>query len=144
MKQQIIANNGSVQNIDSIPSNVKEVYKTVWEMSKKVLVDMMIARNEYICQSQSFNVFDQSPDYKKLTSLHFYAWKRGAKTGLYYLRTKAATDAIKCTVDHNIVVAAENKNKQQQLMMNKNKKEEKEEELKRKIEEEIGCLNCGS
>jgi ribonucleoside-diphosphate reductase alpha chain len=99
MKQKLISANGSVQNIDEIPESIKELYKTVWEISQKVLIDMAADRGAYIDQSQSFNVHIQNPNFGKLTSMHFYAWKKGLKTGMYYLRTKAAADAIKFTVD---------------------------------------------
>lgn len=99
IKNKIIAANGSVQNIDEIPANIKDIYKTVWEIKQKTLLDMAADRGAYICQSQSLNVFVQSPNFAKLTSMHFYAWKKGLKTGMYYLRTKAAADAIKFTVE---------------------------------------------
>lgn len=99
MKQRIIASNGSVQNIDEIPASLKEIYKTVWEIKQKDIIDMAADRGAYICQSQSMNLFVQQPNYAKLTSMHFYGWKKGLKTGMYYLRTKAAVDAIKFTVD---------------------------------------------
>ncbi|MFN3875981.1 MAG: ribonucleoside-diphosphate reductase subunit alpha, partial [Flavobacteriales bacterium] len=99
MKNKIIAANGSVQNIPEIPQNLKELYKTAWEISQKVIIDMAADRGAYICQSQSLNIFMENATFGKLTSMHFYAWKAGLKTGMYYLRTKAATDAIKFTVD---------------------------------------------
>jgi ribonucleoside-diphosphate reductase alpha chain len=99
MKQRIIAHNGSVQNIDEIPDNLKAIYKTVWEIKQKDIIDMAADRGAFICQSQSMNLFVQQPNYAKLTSMHFYGWKKGLKTGMYYLRTKAAVDAIKFTVD---------------------------------------------
>jgi ribonucleoside-diphosphate reductase alpha chain len=99
MKQRIIASNGSVQNIDEIPASLKEIYKTVWEIKQKDIIDMAADRGAYICQSQSMNLFVQQPNYAKLTSMHFYGWKKGLKTGMYYLRTKAAVDAIKFTID---------------------------------------------
>lgn len=98
MKNQIIANNGSIQNIDSIPENIKELYKTVWEIKQRNLIDMAADRGAYICQSQSLNLFVDSPTTSKLTSMHFYAWKKGLKTGMYYLRTQAATQAVQFTV----------------------------------------------
>lgn len=98
MKQRIIAANGSVQGIDEIPENLKEIYKTVWEIKQKNIIDMAADRGAYICQSQSMNLFVQQPNFAKLTSMHFYAWKKGLKTGMYYLRTKSAVDAIKFTV----------------------------------------------
>lgn len=98
MKQKLIAANGSVQSIQEIPQNIKDLYKTVWEISQKKLIDMSADRGAFIDQSQSFNVHMQNPNFGKLTSMHFYAWKKGLKTGMYYLRTKAAADAIKFTV----------------------------------------------
>ena len=99
MKQQLIAANGSIQQFQEIPQNIKDLYKTVWEISQKKLIDMSADRGAYIDQSQSFNVHMQNPNFGKLTSMHFYAWKKGLKTGMYYLRTKAAADAIKFTID---------------------------------------------
>lgn len=99
LKNKLIAANGSVQNITEIPQDIKDLYKTVWEIKQKDLIDMAADRGAYIDQSQSFNVHMQNPNFGKLTSMHFYAWKKGLKTGMYYLRTKAAADAIKFTVD---------------------------------------------
>ncbi|MCP3660823.1 MAG: ribonucleoside-diphosphate reductase subunit alpha [Bacteroidetes bacterium] len=98
MKNMIIASNGSIQNIEGIPQYIKRLYKTVWELSQKVIIDMAADRGAYICQSQSLNIHLQDAHFAKLTSMHFYAWKKGLKTGMYYLRTKAATDAIKFTI----------------------------------------------
>ncbi len=98
MKNEIIRANGSIQHIDIIPDEIKELYKTVWEMSMKDIIDMAADRGVFIDQSQSLNLFVESPNLGKLTSMHFYAWKKGLKTGMYYLRTKSATDAIKFTV----------------------------------------------
>jgi ribonucleoside-diphosphate reductase alpha chain len=100
LKNKIIAANGSVQNIKEIPDNIKALYKTVWEISQKVIINMAADRGAYICQSQSLNLFVQNPNFAKLSSMHFYAWKAGLKTGMYYLRSKAAVDAIKFTVDN--------------------------------------------
>ncbi len=99
LKNKIIIANGSVQNINEIPDNVKALYKTVWEISQKVIINMAADRGAYICQSQSLNLFVQDANFAKLSSMHFYGWKAGLKTGMYYLRTKAAADAIKFTVD---------------------------------------------
>ncbi len=101
LKNKIIASNGSVQNIDEIPLNIKEIYKTVWEIKQRSIIDMSAERGAYICQSQSLNLFIQDANFAKLSSAHFYAWKKGLKTGMYYLRTKAAADAIKFTVDQD-------------------------------------------
>jgi ribonucleoside-diphosphate reductase alpha chain len=99
MKNRLIAANGSIADFPEIPENIKELYKTVWEIKQKDVLDMAADRGAYIDQSQSLNVFIDSPNFAKLTSMHFYAWKKGLKTGMYYLRTKAARDAIKFTVD---------------------------------------------
>ncbi len=99
LKNKIISANGSIQNIDEIPIPLKEVYKTAWEIKQKTIIDMSADRGAFICQSQSLNVFMAEPNFAKLSSMHFYAWKRGLKTGMYYLRTKAAAEAIKFTID---------------------------------------------
>ncbi len=99
VKNKLIANNGSVQNIAEVPDNLKALYKTAWELSQKAIIDMSAERGAYICQSQSLNIFMENANWGKLTSMHFYAWEQGLKTGMYYLRTKAATDAIKFTVE---------------------------------------------
>lgn len=99
MKNQIIAANGSIQEIDAIPLHIKELYKTVWEIKQRNLIDMAADRGAYICQSQSLNLFIDSPSSAKLTSMHFYGWKKGLKTGMYYLRTQAATQAVQFTVE---------------------------------------------
>lgn len=102
MKQKIIAANGSVQGIEDIPQNIKDLYKTVWEISQKAIINMAADRGAYICQSQSLNLFIENANFAKLTSMHFYGWKKGLKTGMYYLRTKAAADAIKFTIDREV------------------------------------------
>lgn len=99
MRQKLMQSNGSVQNINEIPQHIKDLYKTAWEISQKAIIDHAADRGAYICQSQSLNIFMENANFGKLTSMHFYGWKKGLKTGMYYLRTKAATDAIKFTVD---------------------------------------------
>jgi ribonucleoside-diphosphate reductase alpha chain len=99
MKNRLIAANGSVQNINEIPDNIKILYRTAWEISQRSILDMAADRGAYICQSQSLNIFMENATNSKLTSMHFHAWKIGLKTGMYYLRTKAAVDAIKFTID---------------------------------------------
>jgi ribonucleoside-diphosphate reductase alpha chain len=99
MKNKIIAANGSIQNIAEIPADIKELYKTVWEIKQRNLIDMAADRGAYICQSQSLNLFVDSPTASKLTSMHFYGWKKGLKTGMYYLRSQAATQAVQFTVE---------------------------------------------
>lgn len=101
LKQEIMRHNGSVQNIDAIPQEIKDLYKTVWEMSMKDIIDMSRQRGYFIDQSQSLNLFMEGATYAKLTSMHFYAWQSGLKTGMYYLRTKAAVDAIKFTLNND-------------------------------------------
>src|SRR6056300_1684812 len=95
--------NGSIQHIDEIPQNIKDSYKTAWEISQKSLINMSADRGAFVCQSQSLNIFMENANFGKLTSMHFYGWEKGLKTGMYYLRTKAATDAIKFTIDKNVV-----------------------------------------
>lgn len=102
MRQKLIAGNGSIQAIPEIPQNIKDIYKTVWEISQKAIIDMSADRGAYICQSQSLNIHLTNPNFGKLTSMHFYAWKKGLKTGMYYLRTNAAADAIKFTLDKSV------------------------------------------
>ncbi|MFP9098768.1 ribonucleoside-diphosphate reductase subunit alpha [Flavobacterium sp. RHBU_24] len=101
LKQEIMRANGSVQNIDIIPQDIKDLYKTVWEMSMKDIIDMSRQRGYFIDQSQSLNLFMENASYSKLTSMHFYAWQSGLKTGMYYLRTKSAVDAIKFTLNND-------------------------------------------
>ncbi|CAM4129534.1 ribonucleoside-diphosphate reductase subunit alpha [Zobellia nedashkovskayae] len=113
MKQDLMRANGSIQHIETIPQDIRDLYKTVWELSMKDIIDMSRQRGYFIDQSQSLNLFMENANYSKLTSMHFYAWKSGLKTGMYYLRTKAAVDAIKFTLDNSkkntapISVAAE-------------------------------------
>jgi ribonucleoside-diphosphate reductase alpha chain len=139
IKNKIVAANGSVQDIDEIPDNIKEVYKTVWEIKQRAVIDMAADRGAFIDQSQSLNLFIQDPNFAKLSSMHFYSWKKGLKTGMYYLRTKAATDAIKFTVEghsnHNIVATTHN---------NTTTKEEAMAEISCSIDNKDDCLACGS
>jgi len=100
MKDQIISANGSIQDIAEIPQSIKDLYKTVWEIKMRNIIDMAADRGAYICQSQSLNLFINAPNASKLTSMHFYAWKKGLKTGMYYLRTQAASQAVKFTVEN--------------------------------------------
>ena len=107
----IVLNNGSVQNIDLIPQDIKDVYKTVWEISQRVIIDMAADRAPYICQSQSMNIWLESPSLGQLNSAHFYSWQKGLKTGMYYLRTKAAVNPVKISVDET-----DNKYKNQRVL----------------------------
>jgi ribonucleoside-diphosphate reductase alpha chain len=134
MKQRIIAANGSVQNIEEIPANLKEIYKTVWEIKQRTLIDMSADRGAFICQSQSLNLFVEQPNFAKLSSMHFYTWKKGLKTGMYYLRTKAATDAVKFTVDSSMMKQTQPAAAKEQVI----------EEISCSLDNPEGCLACGS
>ena len=148
IKQKIVADNGSVQNIDEIPNTIKPRYKTSWELSQKVLIDMAASRGAYICQSQSLNLFIADPNYAKLTSMHFYGWKKGLKTGCYYLRTKAPVAAQKFTIDPRMVVesAEDKKKRERKELIDKLANEYEEERLKAKelADSGEGCLFCSS
>jgi ribonucleoside-diphosphate reductase alpha chain len=109
MKNKIMAANGSVQSIPEIPDNLKAIYKTVWEIKQKDLIDMAADRGAFIDQSQSLNIFIDQPNHAKMSSMHFYGWKKGLKTGMYYLRTKPAAQAIKFTVSSDLVAIPEAK-----------------------------------
>ena len=129
MKDRLMEANGSIQEIKEIPDDIKLLYRTVWEVSQKSIIDMSADRGAYICQSQSMNIHMQDANFGKLTSMHFHAWKKGLKTGLYYLRTKAAADAIKFTI------VKEEKSED---------KEEKQEAIQCSIDNKDDCEMCGS
>ena len=133
MRQALIAANGSIQNIAGIPESLKAVYKTVWEISQKAIIDMSADRGAYICQSQSLNIHLTDVNFAKLTSMHFYGWKKGLKTGMYYLRTTAAADAIKFTLDKK---AAEN--------VGAKSAEENKADMICSLDNKEACLACGS
>jgi ribonucleotide reductase alpha subunit len=101
MKDKLIVNNGSVQSIEKIPDDIKLKYKTVWEISQKHIINQAADRGAYIDQSQSMNLFMEDATYKKLTNMHFYAWNKGLKTGMYYLRTKAKAKIQQFSIDAN-------------------------------------------
>ena len=138
MKERLMASNGSIQDFPDIPEDLKDLYKTVWEISQKVIIDMAADRGAYVCQSQSLNLFVANPNFGKLTSMHFYAWQKGLKTGMYYLRSKAAVDPIKFTLSEK---------HQQKFVDQSSEGEEVQAEV---MEEgqvctmEEGCLMCGS
>ena len=132
MKDKIMEQNGSIQNINEIPEKIKLLYRTVWEVSQKSIIEMAADRGAYICQSQSMNIHMQDANFGKLTSMHFHAWKLGLKTGLYYLRTKAAADAIKFTI-----VKEEKENP-------KENKIEDQEAIQCSIDNQDDCEMCGS
>ena len=118
MKQQIISRNGSVQGIPQIPEEIQRLYKTAWEIKQKTLIDMAVSRGAFVCQSQSLNLFVSDPNYSKLTSMHFYGWKQGLKTGIYYLRTRAPVMAQKFTIDPDLHKAAIKSEQQRKLKKN--------------------------
>lgn len=115
MRQKLMVSNGSIQNINEIPQELKDLYKTAWEISQKVIIEQAADRGAFICQSQSLNIFMENANFGKLTSMHFYGWEKGLKTGMYYLRTKAATDAIKFTVDKASVSETLAKNEEENM-----------------------------
>jgi ribonucleotide reductase alpha subunit len=168
LKQMIIARNGSVQGISEVPADLQELYKTAWELKQRTLIDLAAARGAFICQSQSLNLFVADPSYAKLTSMHFYAWRKGLKTGCYYLRTRAAVAAQKFTIDPRFLVAdttgattkeeithSDVANAEKPVVAEKKKETRAEmlERLAREYEEEVekakaakesgeGCLMC--
>ena len=130
MRNEIIANNGSVQNINSIPEEIKALYKTIWEIKQKAVIDMSAGRGPYIDQGQSLNVFMEDPNFGKLSSMHFYAWKAGLKTGMYYLRSRAAVNAVQFTVKNDEPV--------------RKTKEEEMAAMVCSIDNPEDCVMCGS
>jgi ribonucleoside-diphosphate reductase subunit M1 len=131
VKNKIMSDGGSIQNINGIPQKLKDIYKTVWELSQRTLVDMAADRGAYIDQSQSLNIFIGEPNFAKLTSMHFYGWQKGLKTGMYYLRTRPAVNAIQFTVD--------------QLSLREYKKKAEEEnqaDMMCSLENKDACVSC--
>jgi len=141
MMNKIKVENGSIQNINEIPADIKELYKTVWEISQKTIIDMSADRGAYICQSQSLNIHLLNANFGKMTSMHFYAWKKGLKTGMYYLRTKAATDAIKFTVTKEEEVHLEVENETQTVLVDQNLGQQA---IQCSLDDPEGCVMCGS
>lgn len=134
MKNKLIAAKGSIQNIPEIPEDIKELYKTAWEISQKAIIDMATDRGAYICQSQSLNIHIQDANFGKMSSMHFYAWKKGLKTGMYYLRSRAAADAIQFTVD-----------KKAASMPAKTELEQKKaDDMACSLDNPDDCVSCGS
>jgi ribonucleoside-diphosphate reductase alpha chain len=138
LKQQLMAANGSVANIPQIPDDLKALYKTVYEISQKVIIDQAADRGAFICQSQSLNLFVENPNFAKLSSMHFYGWQKGLKTGMYYLRSKAAVDPIKFTLSeqHQRVKATQDSQAAELEVM------DLPEGATCTMEE--GCIMCGS
>ena len=128
LKEKIMINNGSIQNIDEIPTNIKEIYKTVWEMKQKTIIDMAADRAPYVCQAQSMNLFVETPNPNLLTKMHFYSWSKGLKTGMYYLRTKPKASTQQFTIDP--------RKSKSNLVENIN--------YNTTVEEPEDCVNCGA
>ncbi|MFZ9657235.1 MAG: ribonucleoside-diphosphate reductase subunit alpha [Crocinitomicaceae bacterium] len=135
MRQKIMAANGSIQNIQEIPQRLKDLYKTAWEISQKAIIEQAADRGAYICQSQSLNIFMENANFGKLTSMHFYGWEKGLKTGMYYLRTKAATDAIKFTVDKTVTEEPQAKAQVQSI-------EDQQAAIACSLDDPEGCEMC--
>merc|ERR1712151_584313 len=143
MRMQLIAHNGSVQNLD-LPSELKELYKTVWEIKQKIVLDMAADRGAYIDQSQSLNIHMTDATTAKLSSMHFHGWQIGLKTGMYYLRTKAAVDAIKFTVDVEKVRQASVTNSAGEGPASSSRAEDKAIENLKADEPKYACVGCSS
>ena len=137
MKNELILANGSIQHMENIPAHIRALYRTVWEIPQKAIIDMAADRGAYICQSQSLNIHIQEPNFGKLTSMHFYAWKKGLKTGMYYLRTKAAADAIKFTVQKQQV-------QETVTPISKTVIQQQQESILCAIDDPDDCIACGS
>ena len=145
MKNKIMIHNGSIQNIDEIPENIKAIYKTVWEIKQKDLIDMAADRGAFIDQSQSLNIFMESPTYAKMTSLHFYAWEKGLKTGMYYLRSKAGADAVQFTVDKSVAsVPTVQAEPNESITVTEEINPEVVSQLSCSLDNPEGCEACGS
>jgi len=169
VKNALVGFNGQLDKISAIPEHIKELYKTVWEIPQRILIDLAAGRGPYICQSQSLNLYLPEPTFGKMTSMHFYGWEKGLKTGQYYLRSRPARDAIKFTVNVEALLKASdeknteallnclNQNNQQQVDERKRKRkrdepketngaavEKKEEPMQEEEEIEFECMNCSS
>lgn len=144
MKQQIIAHKGSIQGIESIPLEIRDLYKTVWEISQKTIINMAADRGAYIDQSQSLNLFVENPNYAKISSMHFYAWKKGLKTGMYYLRSKAAADAIQFTVDKSKLAKPMDVTTAENAAYETEKEAEMAAQLACSLDNPEACEACGS
>ena len=142
LRQEIIINEGSIQNIKAIPDEIKVLYKTVWEISQKVLIDMSADRGAFTCQSQSLNLYFKNANYAKLTSAYFYAWKKGLKTIVYYTRTSAALEASKFSVDKEL----ENRIKaeKESIQLSPINEVQNQEDLVCSLDNPDECIACGS
>ena len=144
LKNEILRTNGSIQDIDHIPQNIKDLYKTVWELSMRDIIDMAAERGQFIDQSQSLNMFVENANLGKLTSMHFYGWKKGLKTGMYYLRTKSAVDAIKFTVQKQSKAQMEPVVTESTEATDEVQEFTPEEQLACSIDNPDDCVSCGS
>jgi len=157
MKNKIILYKGSVQHIPEIPDDIKARYKTSFELKQRILLDMAAARGAFICQSQSMNLFVEDATYSKLSSMHFYGWKKGLKTGCYYLHTRAGVDAQQFTIDprlqkelaqqtKQVLSPEQEKKEQRRALLDKLAREYEEEAAKAKVDAEngVGCMMCSS
>lgn len=143
MKNKLIANNGSIQSIQEIPLEIRELYKTVWEIKVKTMIEMAADRGAFIDQSQSFNIYVAEPNYGKLTSIHFYAWKQGLKTGMYYLRTKPAANAIQFTVD-KLKLREDISTNGETHVNGKSEVDQGRAEMVCSLDNKEACMSCGS
>eukprot|EP00618_Florenciella_parvula_P012540 CAMPEP_0119479490 /NCGR_PEP_ID=MMETSP1344-20130328/8730_1 /TAXON_ID=236787 /ORGANISM="Florenciella parvula, Strain CCMP2471" /LENGTH=803 /DNA_ID=CAMNT_0007513725 /DNA_START=30 /DNA_END=2441 /DNA_ORIENTATION=+ len=148
VRNQMMADGGSVQKIGQIPEDLKELYKTVWEIKQRTCLDMAADRGAFICQSQSLNVHMAEPTMGKLTSMHFYAWRKGLKTGMYYLRTRPKADAIQFTVDQTMVAQSRKQQEAQEAAEDPKKAPAspiKPKPQSNRVGDDDGeCLSCGA
>ena len=144
IKDKIIMNDGSVQSIAEIPQNIKDLYKTVWEMKQKALIDMAADRAPFVCQTQSMNLFVKNPTYKTLNAMHFYSWKKGLKTGIYYLRSQAKTSAQKFSVDLSHAGSGSGSGTNDIINSKNEIKNETKKESMKEPKEDQECLMCSS
>ena len=138
VKNQLVAHNGSIQNISKIPDDIKRLYKTVWEIPQRRLIDLAAGRGPFICQSQSLNLYMPNPEYKKMTAMHFYGWEKGLKTGQYYLRSRPARDAIKFTVNMESLLAATEQKDEKEILKALAKVEQSKDKKKAKDQTAAG------
>ena len=131
----------TVQNISDIPDEMKAIYKTVWEIKQKALIDLSIQRGPYICQSQSLNIFMEEPDFKKLSSMHFYGWSNGLKTGSYYLRTRPRVKSQQFTIDPTLSKQTQDVSQQSTPSSSPDKKSTSNIE---EVDDEEVCLTCSA
>jgi ribonucleoside-diphosphate reductase alpha subunit len=144
MKERLMSTNGSIQSFDDIPQEIKDLYKTAYEISQKVIIDMAADRGAFICQSQSLNLFVENPTFSKLSSMHFYGWQRGLKTGMYYLRSKAAVDPIKFTLSEKHQQKFTEKKAEKGEIAMEADMESQNTEVKACSLDDPDCLMCGS